>query len=293
MHKKQLQSNLILLLTAAIWGLAFVAQRVGAKHVGTFTFNGIRFMLGGLSLLPLILYFGKNTKASESSSKSNLLTAGFIAGIVLFIASSLQQAGLEYTTAGKSAFITGFYIALVPILGIFLKHKTSTTTWLGVCLAIIGLYLLSVNENFSVSFGDFLELAGAFFWALHILLIDSFIKKYDSLKLSFTQTMTCSILSLLAAIILEPISIVSISSAAVPILYGGICSVGIAYTLQIIGQKNAKPSHAAIILSMESVFANIGGVIILGENLGLRGYIGCALMLSGMLLSQIRNSKKQ
>lgn len=295
MNKRHFQSNLILLLTAAIWGLAFVAQRVGAQYIGPFTFNGVRFALGGLSLVPLLIYFNRNQKPSgmPKVSTSKIVLSGALTGTVLFIASSLQQAGLSYTTAGKSAFITGLYIAFVPIIGLFLRHRTSRTTWIGVSLAIIGLYFLSINENFTISKGDFFELIGAFFWALHIHLIDYFIKKIDSLKLSFTQTITCSILSLITAAVFEPFSLSSISSAIVPILYGGIFSVGIAYTLQIVGQKNAKPSHAAIILSMETVFANIGGIIILGENLGNRGYLGCVFMLSGMLLSQLNFSKSE
>jgi drug/metabolite transporter (DMT)-like permease len=156
-------------------------------------------------------------------------------------------------------------------------------------LAVIGLYFLSVKEGFSIEKGDLFEVAGAFFWTFHILCIDHFIKKVDGLKLSLIQTITCSVLSMIVAFIFEEITISSLYQAIIPILYGGICSVGIAYTLQIIGQKHAKPSHAAIILSMEAVFASIGGIIILNENLGVRGYVGCALMFAGMLLSQLSN----
>jgi drug/metabolite transporter (DMT)-like permease len=167
------------------------------------------------------------------------------------------------------------------------------TTWFGVLFAIIGLYFLSVTEGFSVSRGDFLEMIGAIFWATHILLIDHFTKKVDALKLSFIQFATCSALSLIAALIYEQITLNGLYQALIPILYGGIGSVGIAYTLQVIGQKHAKPSHAAIVLSMESVFASIGGLLLLNENLGFRGYMGCALMLTGMLLSQIKSFGKK
>lgn len=294
MKKQQLTSNILLLITAIIWGFAFVAQRVGAQHIGAFTFNGIRFALGGLSLVPLLIYLNKDTKntKSKSSASTNVIFAGVITGCALFLGASLQQMGLAYTTAGKAAFITGLYIAFVPVLGVFLKHKIPGTTWLGVSCAIVGLYFLSVTESFSISKGDLFEVAGAFFWAFHILLIDYFTKKVDALKLSFVQIITCSILSLIVALIFEQITLSGIYKAIIPILYGGICSVGIAYTLQVVGQKHAKPSHAAIILSLEAVFASIGGIIILSEHLSLRGYIGCALMLTGMLLSQLSTFKK-
>lgn len=296
MNSKQLRSNLLLLLTAAIWGFAFVAQRVGAQYIGPFTFNGVRFALGGLSLVPIILINNRTPKEKYEliSSMPKVLLPGMLSGTVLFIGATLQQTGMEYTTAGKAAFITGLYIALVPILGLFIGQRVKSGTWAGVALAVTGLYFLSINGNFSMEYGDLLEIIGAFFWATHILLIDHFIKKVDALLLSFVQVLTCSLLSLIAALIFEDISILGFSQAVIPILYGGICSVGIAYTLQVVGQKHAKPSHAAIILSMESVFASLGGLIILRENLGARGYLGCTLMLSGMLLSQygnIKNSK--
>jgi drug/metabolite transporter (DMT)-like permease len=291
LKKQELRSNVLLIITALIWGSAFVAQRVGAQYIGAFTFNGIRFALGGLSLVPLMLYLNNAPKVTtKNANKSySVILAGIITGCILFLGASLQQIGLAYTSAGKAAFITGLYIALVPILGIFLKHKTHITTWLGVILAVTGLYFLSVTESFTIGKGDLFEVIGAFFWALHILVIDHFTKKVDALKLSFIQTLTCSALSLIVAFIFETINISSLSQAIIPILYGGICSVGIAYTLQVVAQKHAKPSHAAIILSLEAVFASIGGIIILGENLGLRGYLGCVLMLAGMLLSQISN----
>ena len=177
----------------------------------------------------------------------------------------------------------------VPIFGILLNHHIHINTWIGVTLSIVGLYFLSVTESFSISNGDLFQLAGSIFWATHILLIDHFTKKFDALKLSFIQFSTCSILSMAVAFIFEKITISSLSEALIPILYGGICSVGIAYTLQVIGQKHAKPSHAAIVLSMETVFAALGGLIMLNENLGYRGYLGCALMLTGMLLSQLKS----
>jgi len=215
-----------------------------------------------------------------------------LAGSVLFIAASLQQVGLIYTTAGKAGFITSLYIVLVPILGIFLKQRTHFTTWIGALTAVVGLYFLSINESLTIEFGDFLEIIGAFFWAAHIQLIDKFVKNVDALKLSSIQFAACSILSLIVALLFEDISIIGLSSALVPILYGGIMSAGVAYTLQAVGQKYAKPSHAAIALSMESVFAAIGGALLLAERLPARGYAGCALMLLGMLIAQAENIKK-
>jgi len=289
------KGNLLLLLTAAIWGFAFVAQRVGMEYVGPFTFNGVRFALGAVSLVPLILYYNKgsqNTGNSDQQLKS-AVGAGLLAGLVLFLGASLQQIGLVYTTAGKAAFITCLYIVIVPMLGIFLKQYISRSTWCGCIMAIMGLYLLCVKESFFISYGEVLELIGALFWSIHILVIDRFSRKVDVLKLSFVQFITCSVLSLVTALCIETISIETLEQALVPILYGGICSVGIAYTLQVVGQKYAQPSHAAIILSMETVFAAIGGWIILNEKLGAQELLGCAIMLVGILLSQLQNLKKQ
>jgi drug/metabolite transporter (DMT)-like permease len=299
MNNKRLGANMLLLLTAAIWGFAFVAQRIGSQYVGAFTFNGIRFALGGISLIPLIIYFDKKKKNYSSMGKDasifvkKTIIPGVLVGIVLYIAATLQQIGLIYTTAGKASFITGLYMVFVPIMGVFLKHKIGKNSWVGIGFAVIGLYLLSVNENFSVGYGDFLEIIGAVFWAVHILTIDYFSNKIEPLKLSCIQFVTCSLLSLITALIFEQITVVGISNALIPILYGGLLSVGVAYTLQVVAQKNAKPSHAAIILSMESVFGAIGGVLLLGESMSTRGYIGCILILGGILLSQIKLSPKQ
>jgi len=299
---REIKSLLILLLTAAIWGFAFVAQRVGMKYLGAFTFNGIRFALGSLSLLPII-YFSKTKSGNEKTDSTETLQfkeadlktivkSGIIAGSALFAGSSFQQVGLIYTAAGKAGFITSLYIVIVPILGIFLKQKTHITTWLGALTAVVGLYLLSINENLTIEFGDLLEIIGAFFWAVHIQLIDKFSKNMDVIKFSSVQFATCSVLSLIIAFMFEKITLSGLSGAIIPILYGGIMSVGVAYTLQAIGQKYAKPSHAAIALSMEAVFGAIGGALILHERLSARGYAGCSLMLTGILIAQLEDIKK-
>ena len=293
MKKQTVRSNLILLLTAAIWGFAFVAQRVGGQYIGAFTFNAVRFALGSISLLPIILFQNKSNKeGSEIEGLGKIISIGAIAGIIIFLGSSFQQMGLVYTGAGKAAFITGLYIVIVPILGIFLKQYISINSWLGAIIAVIGLYFLCVTDKFSISHGDFLELICAFFFAAHIILIDRFSGKVDTVKLAFFQFLTCSILSFIAALLFEKTSLDSIYQAAVPILYGGILSSGVAYTLQIVGQKNAEPSQAAIIMSMESVFGTIGGILILGESFGIKGILGCLLMLAGMLLAQLKSSNK-
>jgi drug/metabolite transporter (DMT)-like permease len=283
-----IKSNLILLLTAAIWGLAFVAQRVGMDYVGPFTFNGVRFFLGTLSMIPLIVFFRNDDKNAPARTFKNALLPGLLAGTVLFIASSFQQIGLVTTTAGKAAFITSLYIVMVPLIGIFLGHKIGGGTWLGCILAVTGLYFLCIKESTSLQSGDLLELIGALFWAFHILIIGHFSRRVDILKLSFTQFLTCSVLSMITALATENIVYSSLVAAAVPILYGGIFSVGIAYTLQSWGQKYAPPSHTAIIFSMEAVFAVIGGFLLLHEQLDTREILGCILMLSGMLISQLR-----
>jgi len=286
---KRMVANLLLLLTSAIWGFGFVAQRVGAQYIGAFTFNGIRFALGALSLVPLIIYFNKSKKG-EKVAFAKMAIPGMIIGTVLFVASTLQQIGLGYTTAGKAGFITGLYMVIVPLFGIFLKHKIGKNAWLGVFAAVIGLYLLSVNEDFSIAFGDLLVLIGAIFWALHILTIDKFAKEIDPLILSALQFATCSVLSLGSALMFETVTAPAIVSSMIPLLYGGLLSVGIAYTLQVVAQKDAKPSHAAIILSMESVFGAVGGALLLSESMNMRSLIGCALILTGILISQISPS---
>ena len=286
MEKQNLQSDLILLVAATIWGFAFVAQRVGMDYVGPFLFNGVRFALGSLSLLPLLHWRGKEMEAKQERS-GIALAGGGVAGVVLFIGASLQQVGLVYTTAGKAGFITGLYVVIVPVLGFFLRQRIRLGSWVGAVLAAVGLYFLSVTERFSISFGDLLELGGAFFWAFHVLMIGWLSPRVSAIRFSIFQFMVCSCLSLATACLAEDIILDRLLRASIPILYGGFFSVGIAYTLQVVAQKKAPPSHAAIILSLETVFAALGGWVFLGETLSPRGLVGCALMFSGMILSQV------
>jgi len=282
------QSEFLLLLTAIIWGFAFVAQRAGMEFVGPFTFNGIRFALGGLSLLP-VWWFLKNQTATDHHQSFNKATliAGLVAGIALFVASSFQQIGIVYTTAGKAGFITGLYIIFVPVFGIFAGNKTSLKVWSGAVLATVGLYYLSVSEALRLSNGDALVLVSALFFAIHILVINRFSKSINPLLLSIMQFMICSLLSFGVAIFNETLILSKIYQAAIPIIYGGIFSVGIAYTLQVFGQKHTPPAIASIILSLEAIFAAIGGWFILNEVLTGRNILGCILMLVGMVLAQI------
>lgn len=279
-------ANSLLLLTAAIWGLGFVAQSLGMDHLSPYMFNSLRFLLGALSLLPLIWYLNRK-QAIKVPSKRGLIYASLAAGGVLFIAASLQQVGLLYTTAANAGFITGLYIVFVPLLGLFLKHSTGANTWLGAGIALSGLFILSVKDDFSISYGDGLQLIGAVFWAVHILIIDHFTKKYSALMLSLLQFVFCGLLSLAVSLMFEVTTLANIGLAWAALLYSGLVSVGVGYTLQVVAQKNAHPAHAAIILSLETVFAAIGGYYILGEVLDSQAMIGCALMLFGMLVSQI------
>ncbi|NOX32285.1 MAG: DMT family transporter [Deltaproteobacteria bacterium] len=283
------KSDFILIFVAVIWGLAFVAQRIGMNHIGPFTFNGIRFILGGVSLLPIIILAPKSKKRQNSAG---LIKSGIVAGFFLFCGISLQQVGLVYTTAGKAGFITGLYVVIVPVLNLFLKQdKTSFATWIGALLASIGMFLLSVSKNMTMGFGDLLVLFSAFCFALHLLIIGRLSSRFDTASLSLVQCIVCALLSLAAAGIFETFVIKDIMAVSIPLLYGGVLSVGVAYSLQIYGQKNSPASHAAIIFSLESVVAAIGGWIILNEILSRRAVAGCAIMLSGMLVSQIYSKK--
>ncbi len=281
-----IKSDILLLLTAIIWGFAFVAQRAGMEHMGPFLFNGLRFALGSASLIPVFLLSPKTTDPLISRS---LILNGLLAGCALFLGASLQQVGIVYTSAGNAGFITGLYVIIVPMIGIFFKQKTGKHIWVSSILAVSGLYLISGNSGLTINRGDLLVLLSAVFWAVHVQLINYFTKYQDSIKLAMIQFAVCSLLSLTGSFIWEDIYLSSIIPAGIPILYGGLMSVGIAYTLQVVAQKKTHPAHAAIILSLESVFALIGGILILSEGISVKKIAGCSLMLCAMILSQRRS----
>ena len=289
MKTQALKTDLLMLIAAAIWGFAFVAQREGMETMGPFLFSGVRFLIGVVALSPVVWYLSKKPQQSHKAevSAKKLILAGTVAGLLLFGGISFQQVGLQYTTAGKAGFITGLYIFFVPLIGLFLGQRTGSGTWLGATIALFGLYLLSIKEDFTIAEGDLLQLICAVFFAAHVLVIGYLAKRMDTLKLALVQYLVCGIISLLIAIAIEMISWDMIVATAIPLLYAGIMSTGIAYTLQVVAQQHAHSSHAAIILSLEGAFAVLGGWLLLDEHLPARGLLGCALMLSGMFLSQL------
>jgi len=288
--KSALKADGLLLLTAAIWGSAFSAQRSGMESIGPFGFNAVRFAVGALSVLPLLVFSrrrGAGPSGAPRPSIGRKLAYMGAAGAVLFCGTSLQQAGLVTTTAGNAGFITALYVVLVPIVGIAFGKRSGIRIWTGAILALAGLYALCIGSGFSIAKGDALELAGAIFWTLHILVIGRFGGKMDGLELAVGQYLVCSVLSLGGALAFEPEPFAGTLAAAIPILYGGIMSTGIAFTMQIYAQKTAHPAHASIILSLESLFAAIGGIILMGEPLTSRLAVGGVLMLAGTIVSQL------
>lgn len=285
--KIKIKSTVLLFLTAIIWGFAFVAQRVGADYVGTFTFNGIRFLLGSFSLIPVILIFEREEYNKKKMLKT--LAVSLAAGTILFIAASLQQYGVVLTgSAGKAGFLTGLYTVLVPVIRFLMGKKTDILTFVGAFFAVGGLFLLCMTgDKLTFGKGDIVLIIGAVFWALHILIIDKFVNEISPLKFSMLQFFVCGLISTVIAVFTENIEITAVKSALVPILYGGLMSVGVAYTCQILGQKDADPTFASIVFSTESVFSAIGGAIILHEIMSGRGYLGCVLIFIGIVLSQL------
>ena len=297
MKKTQLKNSLLLLLTATIWGVAFVAQSVGMDHVGPFTFNAVRSIIGGIVLIPCIFFLDHRksdqkeelpSPQQQAEQTSTLILGGVCCGILLALASSFQQMGIQYTTVGRAGFITACYIVIVPILGhFFLRKKCGATIWIAVALALAGLYLLCITDGFSIGKGDFLVLICAFLFSLHILVIDYFSPKTDGVKMSCIQFLVCGILTAIPAIILEHPNLSSFSGAWGATLYAGVMSCGVAYTLQIVGQKNMNPTVASLILSLESCISVLAGWIILGQKLSTREIIGCVVMFGAIVLAQL------
>jgi drug/metabolite transporter (DMT)-like permease len=281
-----LKADLLLLLTATIWGFAFVAQRVGMSHMGPFTFNGIRFTLGALALIPFLVWQRRKAPNAPRFNLKAYWAPITLTGLALFAGASLQQVGLVGTTAGKAGFITGLYVILVPLLALLWGERTHHAHWIGALLAVMGLYLLSVRGGWIVSPYDLVVLAGAFVWAVHVHLIARYSNLVGPVRLALLQFAICGLLSSVVALLFEPISPSGIGDGLWAILYGSFLSVGLAYTLQVVAQRTANPSHAVIILSLEGAFAALGGWLILSEVLAPRDMIGAGLMLAGMLISQ-------
>jgi drug/metabolite transporter (DMT)-like permease len=322
MNSRALRADILLLLTAGIWGFGFVAQRSGMEYVGPFAYNGIRFILGSISLLPLIFIMRRKSANSDKpkTSVKKFCLCSLAAGCCLFIAVILQQFGLMFTTAGNAGFITGLYVVLTPIFGIFLGRKTGPATWLGSLFTLGGLYFVCAGGRLnSINPGDIITMVSAVFWACHVLLIDRIVRDVDPIALSSGQFAVCGILALVGAFLAEPFVVPLVeqinptlldagafawlpfptlldglfagiitfpAGALIPILYGGLGSVGIAYTLQAVAQRDAPPAHATIILCFEGCFAALGGALLLAEKIGPWTFLGFILMLAGMLITQ-------
>lgn len=298
MKKQQVRNSLILLLTAFIWGVAFVAQSVGMDYVEPFTFNSVRSILGGLFLIPCIWVLDRMnperkaqlqamSPSEQQTGKKKLLAGGIWCGVIIFVASNLQQFGIADTTVGKAGFITALYIVIVPMLGLFFKKTCSSTVSLGVALAVCGLYFLCMTDGFSIQLGDFLVFLGALAFSAHIMVIDHYTQLVDGVKMSCIQFLVCGILGVVCMFIFEHPSIGNILAAWQPILYAGILSCGVAYTLQIVGQKGMNPTVASLILSLESVISVLAGLVLLQEVPTAREVIGCILMFAAIIMAQL------
>lgn len=287
MNLRTYRADVLMLITALIWGTTFVAQTLGMAHIGPFLYTGLRFALGALVVLPLVLLARPQVDQAGRRFSKPMLLGSMALGAVLTLGINLQQVGLLFTTVTNSGFITGLYVILVPLFGLFIGLRNGLGTWCGAGLAVLGMLLLSVNADYSIAYGDLLQLAGAACWAVHVLLVGALASRYDPIRVSFIQFSVCAVISLTLALLLEEIQLDAIRLAMPAILYGGLLAVGIGFTLQVVAQKNAIASHAAIILSLEAVFAALAGWLVLNETLSLRGFIGCCLMLTGMLVAQL------
>lgn len=293
--KKQIRSSLLLTLTALIWGVAFVAQSEGMNYVGGFTFNASRFLIGGVVLIPCIFFLRringdqrKNMDREEILKQRRMgITGGICCGIFLCAAGSLQQFGIAYTTVGKAGFITSLYIVIVPLFGLFMHKKVSLNIWISVVIAAVGMYLLCITEGFSIGKGDFLVLLCAIGFSLHILVIDYFSPKADGVVISCIQFFTAGLISSVLMFLFEKPSWNAVFSAALPILYAGVLSSGVGYTLQVVAQKEVEPAVASLIMSLESVFSLLAGWVLLGQKLTGKELFGCALVFGAIMLAQI------
>ena len=301
MKKTKVKSPLLLFLAAVIWGVAFVAQSVGMEYVGPFTFNAVRSIIGGMVLIPCIFLLDRLKKEDDKrecspeekkKSRRTLLIGGICCGLCLCVASNLQQIGIGYTTVGKAGFITAMYIIIVPVLGIFMKKKIGIQIWISVVMGVIGLYLLCMTESFSLSKGDAYVLLCALVFSFHILTIDHFSPLVDGVKMSCIQFLVSGVLSGIMMFLFEKPQIGGILAAWLPILYAGVMSSGVAYTLQIVGQKDMNPTVASLILSLESVVSVLAGWLILGQKLSMKELLGCVIMFGAIILAQLPERKR-
>ena len=292
---KRLQGTLILMLTAIVWGISFVSQSVSMELIEPNTFCGIRTLIGALSLVPVILVMdsSKKKKGMETNyNKKTLIRGGIICGVILCISATLQTYGLKYTTAGKAGFVTAMYMILVPIYGLFIGRKIRPVIAISVIVATVGMYFLCIKDGFKIEFGDLLVLGCAFTFAFHIMAVDYFSPRVDGVKLSFLQFLVCGTINVILMFILEKPVLADILKCTVPILYAGIMSCGVAYTLQIIGQKYAEPTVASIVMSLESVFAALAGWLLINQPMSLREIFGCVLMFGAITIVQLPEKNK-
>lgn len=296
--KQQIKSSLILLLTATIWGVAFVAQSVGMEYIGPFTFNAIRCVLGGLVLNPVILVLKKKKETGaenqEKEDKKTLWAGGIACGVILCIASNLQQFGIMEASVGKSGFFTALYIVMIPVIGIFIGKRPGIKLWFCVALAVVGMYLLCMKDgSFTIERADIMLLLCALVFSFHILVVDYFSPKVDGVKMSCIQFFVCGVLSAVGMLFTETPDISNIQAAWLPLLYAGLLSCGVGYTLQIVGQKGINPVIASLIMSLESVISALAGWVILGQVLSPKEILGCVLMFVAIIITQIPIGNKK
>jgi len=286
---KDLGAGGLLLLAAAIWGFGFVAQRMGMVHVGPLLFNGVRFLLGGLVLVPILLL----RRAPPSPRDSRAVLGLLASGLVLALAANLQQFGLVSTEAGKAGFITGLYVVFIPIFGILRGQRIAWSMAVAVPLSVAGLYLLSIAGPLGMTSGDLWILLGALVWAVHVQLIGWLVERRDAIEIAVVQFSICGLVSLVGSLLFERISVAGLAAASGAIAYSGVLSVGVAFTLQVMGQRRVDPSRAGVLLSLEAAFAILGGWMVLGEHLSTRALVGCGLMLAAMVLAQARSRTRE
>lgn len=296
--KQQIKSSLILLLTATIWGVAFVAQSVGMEYIGPFTFNAIRCVLGGMVLIPVILVLKKKKETGaenqEKEDKKTLWMGGIACGVILCIASNLQQFGIMEASVGKSGFFTALYIVMIPVIGIFIGKRPEIKLWFCVALAVVGMYLLCMKDgSFTIERADIMLLLCALAFSFHILVVDYFSPKVDGVKMSCIQFFVCGVLSAAGMLFTETPDISNIQAAWLPLLYAGLLSCGVGYTLQIVGQKGINPVIASLIMSLESVISALAGWVILGQVLSPKEILGCVLMFVAIIITQIPIGNKK